>query len=88
MSHDIEGLRQRLFAAIDGVTAGTLDIDKARMISDLSQVIVNTAKVEVDFARATERRTSAFLGAHDEYRQVPALPDGITGVRRHLCKDD
>ena len=54
---DIEGLRARLFAAIDGVRDGTLDLDKAKTISDLSQVIVNTAKVELDYVRATEGRS-------------------------------
>ena len=57
----IEDLRRRLFAAIDGVTDGTLELDKARQVSDLAQVIINSAKVEVDFVRATDGRDSAFL---------------------------
>lgn len=83
MSKTIEDLREHLFAAIQGVRDGSISIDQAKTISELSQVVVNTAKVEVDFVRATERRESKFLGA-----EAPALPQGILGVRRHLLKDD
>ena len=39
--------------------------------------------------RATERRSSQFLVADDdEAPKAMALPNGITGVRRHLLKDD
>lgn len=87
MSKSIADLREYLFAAIQGVRDGSVSIEQAKTISDLSQVIVNTAKVEVDFIRATERRSSAFLGGDDS--TLPAeLPNGITGVRRHLLRDD
>ena len=92
MSHNIEGLRQRLFDAIDGVRAGTLDIDKAKMISDLSQVIVNTAKVEADYLRACGGDSSRFLAPpsiEDTVEGIRPPPNnGILGVRRHLLKDD
>ena len=57
----IEDLREHLFLTIQGVRDGSVSIDQAKTISELSQVIVNTAKVEVDFVRATERRESQFL---------------------------
>ena len=46
--HTISDLRRRLFETIDGVKSGTIDIEKARLVGDLSQVIVNSAKVEVE----------------------------------------
>jgi len=59
--YTIADLRTRLFEAIDGVKAGTVSIDQARTIGELSQVVVNTAKVEIDFARQAERKTVPFL---------------------------
>lgn len=87
----IQDLRTHLFDAIQGVRDKTLTIEQAKTISDLSQVIVNTAKVEVDFVRATERRESQFLGNAEQVASVDklaALPNGIVGIRRHVCKDD
>ena len=87
MNHDITGLRERLFQTIDALKAGTIDIERAKVISDLSQVAINSAKVEVDFIRATDRTESAFL-ARAEAEEKKALPNGIVGVRRHMLKDD
>ena len=94
MSNGIDDLRRRLFETIDGVRAGTVTLDQARTISDLSQVIVNSAKVEVDYVRATD---AAYRSRFLETPAVPALPpaaaanpaeqgNAITGVTRHLLK--
>ena len=77
---NIDDLRELLFSAIEGVKSGTLDIDRARMIGDLSQVMVNSAKVEVEYAKATGQKGSGFL------EQAPDLPTGITGVRVHRMR--
>lgn len=90
MSYGIEDLRRRLFETIDGVKAGTVSLDQARQISDLSQVIVNSAKVEVEYVKATDAAArSAFL----ETKPAPTVVDGdgkpadaIAGVTRHLLK--
>jgi len=92
----ISDLREHLFAAIEGVRNGSVSLEQAKTISDLSQVIVNTAKVEVDFVRATERSTSPFLlasesmpsGETEAAQQRRALPNGIVGIRRHVLQDD
>jgi hypothetical protein len=86
MNHTIDGLRARLFAAIDGLRDGTLDIERAKTISDTAQVIVNSAKVEVDFLRATGRHESRFVTG-DEEKALPP-PNGVIAIRRHLLKDD
>lgn len=86
MNHDIQGLRARLFDTIDALKSGTLDVERAKAISELTQVVVNSAKVEVDFLRATERHDSAFLVAGAS-RQL-ADGSGIASIRRHLLKDE
>lgn len=77
MSKNIADLRELLFETIEGVKSGNLDIDKAKVIGDLSQVMVNTAKIEVEYAKATGQKGSDFL------EKPEALPPGITGIRQH-----
>lgn len=79
MSKNIEDLRAALFATIEGVRAGTTTVEQAKTISDLSQVIVNTAKVEVDYVRANNGGESRFMTAIGNDN----LPAGIKGVTRH-----
>jgi len=74
---NIDDLRDLLFSAIEGVKAGTLDIEKAKVIGTLSQVMVNSAAVEVKHAQVTGQKGSNFLD------KVEELPPGITGVRQH-----
>lgn len=55
MKNKIEDLRNHLFATIEGLMDEDkpLDIDRAKAVADVAQVIVNSAKIEVDFLRAT-----------------------------------
>jgi hypothetical protein len=57
----MEDLRNHLFAALEGLSdeENPLDIDRAKAIADVATVIVNSAKVEVDFIRATGRNTES-----------------------------
>lgn len=80
MSNNISELREHLFDALKGLKAKTMDIETAKAISDISQVIVNSAKVEVDYAKATGSKGSGFL------EQAPNLPPGITGVTQHRIR--
>jgi len=80
MSHDLTALRQHLFAALQGVKDGTLELDKARAINDLGKTLVDTAKVEVDYLRATGGGESTFIDTTVGARN---LPQGITGITRH-----
>jgi hypothetical protein len=74
----IEDLRAMLFETIAAVKDGSMSVDKAKMISDLSQVMVNSAKVEVDFVKATGNKAgSNFLDKPSQ------LPRGITGITTH-----
>lgn len=51
----IEDLRNHLFATLEALQdeENPMPIDRARAIADVAQVIVNSAKVEVDFIKAT-----------------------------------
>lgn len=77
MSKNIDDLRNILFETIDAVREGKLDLERAKMVGELSQVMVNSAKVEVQFVQATGTKGSTFLD------KKPDLPPGITGVRQH-----
>lgn len=54
MKTKIEDLRNHLFAALEALADEDkpMDLDRAKTIADVAQVIINTAKVEVDYARA------------------------------------
>ena len=47
----IEDLRNHLFETIEMLKDGDMEIDKAKAISDVAQVIINSAKVEVQFLK-------------------------------------
>jgi hypothetical protein len=83
MNNDITTLRQHLFDALQGVKDGSLDLDKARAINDLGKTITDTAKVEVDYLRATGGGESAFI---DTAVGNDNLPVGITGRTVHRLK--
>jgi hypothetical protein len=91
MANDIDQLRAKLFETMQGIKDGTVDVEKAKLISEIGQVIVNTAKVEIDYIRTTNRTQSQFFDAlphgpvkHPETGEV--LQDGYTGVRVHRLK--
>lgn len=77
MSNKVEHLRQILFDTIKGLNAGDIKPEQAKIIGELTQVVVNSAKVEVDFIRATNGRgiASGFLGEQPALDALPA-PEG------------
>jgi hypothetical protein len=50
----IQDLRHHLFETIEMLKDKEMDIATAKAIAEVSQVIVNTAKVEVSFIRVTQ----------------------------------
>jgi hypothetical protein len=52
---DINAVRAALFDALRGLSnkENPMDIERAKAVCDVSQAIINTAKVEIDFTRAT-----------------------------------
>lgn len=53
MKNKIEDLRNHLFATLEALADEDkpMDIQRAKAISDVAQTIINSAKVEVDYAR-------------------------------------
>jgi len=47
----IQDLRHHLFETIEMLKDGDIEIDKAKSISEVAQVIINSAKVEVQFLK-------------------------------------
>jgi hypothetical protein len=60
-TNDITELRTHLFDALRGLKDKTLDIDRAKAIVDMSQTIINTSKVEVEFLKVAGGTGSGFI---------------------------
>jgi hypothetical protein len=61
----LDDLRSELFATLRGLRKGDIKLDVAKGVADLSQTIINTAKVEVDFVKAVgpkHARVTGFAG--------------------------
>lgn len=82
MSNTINDLRTTLFDTLEQVKSGKMDPDRAKQICEIGQVIINSAKVEIDYAHKTGANVvSGFL------ETIPEIhPPGITGVTRHSLK--
>jgi predicted RNA methylase len=50
----IEDLRDHLFETIELLKDNEMEIEKAKTIAEVAQVIVNSAKIEVDYIRAID----------------------------------
>lgn len=79
----IEDLRDHLFATLEALQDDEkpMDLARARAIADVARVVVDSAKVEVDFLKATgERRSTDFLPTPDV--EPPARPQLASGGGR------
>ena len=61
MSQNINDLRKTLFETLQGVKDGSVSVDNARAVANLSQQIINTAKIEIDYMNAGGKVTSEFI---------------------------
>ena len=59
----IEDIRQALMDTIAGVRNGSLNVDQARAVEGLARVIVETAKVEVDYLRIITNPENRNIGS-------------------------
>lgn len=88
---NINELREHLFDTLRGLKDGSVDVEKARAMSDVAQVIINTAKVEVDYLRATGQQSgTGFVPVLEDKGHRPGgkhatptgtlttLPDGVS----------
>ena len=78
MNNDIEELRGHLFDTLRGLKDGTVDVEKAKAMSNLAGTIIETAKVEVDYMRVTGESGTSFIKAE----KPEALPGATVRVHR------
>lgn len=58
----INDLRDHLFEVLEKLKDGEMDIPTAKAMADIGQVIINSAKLEVDFIKATgSTKDSGFI---------------------------
>ncbi|MCC7041072.1 MAG: hypothetical protein IT516_12260 [Burkholderiales bacterium] len=80
MARNIENLREHLFDALDALKDGTMDVARAKAVSDIAQTIINSAKVEVDFMRARgDDRSTGFVPEAVEAPGAPDMPRLVRG---------
>jgi hypothetical protein len=85
MSNDntITGLRDIMFKTLRGIQDGTVDVDKAKAINDTAQTIINSAKVEVEFLKATGSPASTgFIGGDNKMKEITNTPTGTKVVEK------
>jgi hypothetical protein len=82
-SDNLKTLREALFATLNGVKDGTLDLDRARAVNEVAKTIVDTAKVEVDYLRTTGAEGSSEFIAAPEQKKLPA---GVLGITQHRMR--
>jgi hypothetical protein len=91
----ISTLRRHLLDQVKALrAAGAEDvqreIDRSKAVAELAQAVVNTAKVEVDYLKATNQTSTPFLEVPPDRPYLPDAADkqglprnGITTVVRH-----
>lgn len=70
----INDLRATLFDTLQAVKSGDMDVDRAKAVCETSQTIINTAKAEIDYAKATGCDIRSELIEADRHRAPVALP--------------
>lgn len=81
MSKTISDLREALFETLQGVKSGEMPIDRAKAVVEVGQAIINTAKVEVDYIRATGGDAqSKFIESPAKKLAGTSLPSGPSPV--------
>ena len=87
---DMREMRNHLFDVLKGLKNGSIKVETAKTINETAQVLINSAKVEVDFLKVTNGNVgSGFIPVPDlapKAGRLP-LPDGYTahGVKQVEC---
>lgn len=84
----INQLREHLLATLADLRdhQNPMEPDRARAVAQVASVLVDTAKVEVDYLKATGQDRAGFL---EEPAQITTdssgagLPNGISSITRH-----
>ena len=79
MENNITELRKVLFETLRDLKNGNIKKEDAKAISEVAQTIINSAKVEVDYARHTGRKTTGFLQDLDKQENSGSYVHRIRG---------
>jgi len=84
MKNKIEDLRNHLFATLEALQDkdDPMPIDRAKAIAEVGSVLVESAKVEVAFIKATGGTIPGTGFIPEKDVTPPALPAGAPGVPR------
>jgi hypothetical protein len=88
VSNNISTVRQHLLDTLADLRnrENPMEVERARAVADVARVLVDSAKVEVDFIKASGATGSDFMLADEAREAAPSLPNGITGIRQHRIK--
>lgn len=84
-NNKIDDLRNHLFATLEALADkdDPMDLDRARAVADVAKVIVDSAKVEVQFLQVTgAMRSTGFLPDGDEPAPVHRRVNGAVDPSR------
>lgn len=76
----INDLRAALFAELARINAGASDPERTRQVVSTAQVLVNLAKVEVDYLKTAGGGTSSFI--EPDRDEQPVRLQSTAAVRR------
>lgn len=88
MTMHINDVRQHLMDTLAALRSekNPMDLDRARVVGQISGVLVDTARVEIEFLKVTGEKTSPFLEVDDMPRittKTEGLPAGFVSVTQH-----
>lgn len=81
MKNKIEDLRNHLFATIEALLDEDhpMDIDRAKAVAEVGKVLIDSAKVEVDFIKQTGANGTGFIPEGYDVKPKPEKPKEIGG---------
>lgn len=84
MPNTLEDLRVHLFETLASLRdkSSPMEIDRAKAISDVAKAVIDSARVEVDYVKATGQDHLAL----PVFGPQKTLPPGAPGVRTHRIK--
>lgn len=98
MSTHISDLREHLMQTLESLRnrSNPMEPDRARAIATVAGVLVDTARVEVEYIRATDQDTSNFIDSLKTPKAQAAIKNAPTGnvdrstpgVTRHTMGDE
>lgn len=77
----INQLREHLLETLAALRnrENPMEPDRARAVAQVATVVVDSARVEVEYLKATGQERAGFLDSNEPEK----LPDGITNITRH-----